>query len=317
MVPDHFTPSRLLLPTESFIAFSDNGIKPLICVRIRKPSKLKDLDMKPNPAYNDVILESRKSREQALLANPLNGFSLAGLFPLFEGSNVLSGDSMDPIFLPKLPHGTRVLFVVRGQEVRLCVERGDALMNGHSPENRFLKQDSEADPDMIEIGSYTMCVIHRNGMPYLRVWDVDSDALKAFNGLKYFPVNPQFCVESDYQAFDSPRILAYQDVIGGSHTGTFPGQVHFQLQGQSLSLVAEEMEEDLLFNFTDLTRLDATYPGGRRLVTPRPAENHLRLDFNLAINWPCAYTPYATCPLPPAENHLPVRIEAGEKRYHD
>lgn len=314
---DHFTPSCLLILTGSSTGFSDHAIKALIYDRIRKPSKLKDPDMKPNATYNDVILESRKSREHALFANPLNWFSLAGLFPLLEGANVLSDNSTDAIYLHHLPHGTRVLFVVREQEVRLRVERGDGIMNENLSEERFLRQDTETDPDLIDIGPYTMAVINRNGMPYLRVWDVDSDALKAFSGLKYFPVNPQFCVEAVYEEFDSPHILGYQDVIGGRHTSSFPGQVHFQLQGQSLSLVAEEMEDELLFNFTDLTRADATYPGGRRLMTSKPADRHLHLDFNLAINWPCAYTPYATCPLPPAENHLPIRIEAGEKRYHD
>lgn len=80
--------------------------------------------------------------------------------------------------------------------------------------------------------------------------------------------------------------------------------------------MAQEDEDGLLFNFNDLTREDSTYPGGRYLETPVPQGLQLDLDFNLAVNWPCAYTSFATCPFPPLENRLPVRIEAGEKRFH-
>ncbi|MBN2258351.1 MAG: DUF1684 domain-containing protein, partial [Anaerolineaceae bacterium] len=95
------------------------------------------------------------------------------------------------------------------------------------------------------------------------------------------------------------------------------GEIHFTLEGVDCRLVAEDSGNELLFSFTDLTRADVTYPGGRFLTVEKPRDNRVVLDFNLAVNWPCAYTDFATCPLPPTENHLPVRIEAGEMRYRD
>jgi len=104
-------------------------------------------------------------------------------------------------------------------------------------------------------------------------------------------------------------------MVGTRYESRFPGRAAFTIHGATCSLIAEEDDEELLFSFTDLTKTDATYPGGRFITTPLPENNEVVLDFNLAKNWPCAYTPHATCPLPPVENHLKVRIEAGEKRY--
>lgn len=95
------------------------------------------------------------------------------------------------------------------------------------------------------------------------------------------------------------------------------GEVHFNLDGKDLVLQVEDAEDEGLISFVDETRKDLTYPGGRLLTLPKPLIETFRLDFNAALNWPCAYTPWATCPLPPKENFLPVRIEAGEMRYHD
>jgi uncharacterized protein len=73
--------------------------------------------------------------------------------------------------------------------------------------------------------------------------------------------------------------------------------------------------KDLFFVFRDLTAGKETYGAGRFLDTAPPQDGKVVLDFNKAYNPPCAFTPYATCPLPPAENKLAVRIEAGEKKY--
>jgi len=162
-----------------------------------------------------------------------------------------------------------------------------------------------------------MMVIQRGSLHYLRVWDRDAQALKNFHGLNYFPVSPAWRVTAEFNAFDPPTETIIRTVIGGKTSVTIPGYAQLQMDGVECALLGEVDGDELLFSFTDLTRQDATYPGGRYLVTRQPTNGKLVLDFNLAWNWPCAYTPYATCPLPPPENHLEIRVEAGEKRYHD
>jgi len=91
--------------------------------------------------------------------------------------------------------------------------------------------------------------------------------------------------------------------------------VEFTLKGQRLRLDPVGEGDVLFFVFKDLTSGRETYPPGRFLYTDLPQNDEVVLDFNRAVNPPCAFTPYATCPLPPAQNHLAVRIEAGELRY--
>ena len=267
--------------------------------------------------YIASIKQQRLAREEKMLSTPLNWLSLVGLFPLQDGENPIGNGGQFSINLSALPAGVRASFLVRENGVCLCAAGPAFRVNGQTPSETPLRQDVESEPDLVEAGSLAMRVIQRNNRPYLRVWDRESPAFKNFAGLRYFAIDPNYRIEAVYQPFETPRSIRVVDAIGGEHETLFPGQACFTLNGVACSLVAEEDDEGLLFNFTDLTRVDTTYPGGRYLLTEYPRENVVILDFNLARNWPCAYTAFATCPLPPAENHLKVRVEAGEMRYHD
>jgi uncharacterized protein (DUF1684 family) len=108
------------------------------------------------------------------------------------------------------------------------------------------------------------------------------------------------------------------NVIGQTESVDSPGYAAFVLQGQEYRLrpyLEEAGAKELFYVFRDLTSARETYPAGRFLYSAMPADGQVVLDFNKAYNPPCAFTPYATCPLPPAENRLTVRIEAGEKKY--
>ena len=184
-----------------------------------------------------------------------------------------------------------------------------------SPNIRVLNTDHDADTDVLSFGSIQMVVLQRGDRFFLRVWDTESEKARKFAGLNYFPIDPAWCIQADFTYFEEPRILPVDDVIGTKYEVSFVGQAFFTVNGTSCSLIAEKDEDELLFSFSDLTKKDLTYPAGRFLLTPGAENGHVTLDFNLARNWPCAYTSFATCPLPPFENHLKVRIEAGEKRY--
>ena len=109
--------------------------------------------------------------------------------------------------------------------------------------------------------------------------------------------------------------MKIRDVIGEEYEVEFPGFATFTLGGRECRLEAEKTDTGLFFNFYDPTNGNGSYPGGRFLTADAPNDREVIIDFNMAYNPPCAYTDFATCPLPPSQNRLPVRIPAGEMIY--
>lgn len=269
-------------------------------------------------SYIDSILKFRSERDQRVRVNPMNWLSLVGLFPMEEGDNSFGSDDKGSAFLPGLFRGQTGILLLEDGTVTL---RSDALsgitVNGKASIPERIRTDMDGTPDLIEIGRYLMKIIRRGPQHYLRVWDRESPTWKTFQGYQYYPIDPKFCINSDFIIYDSPRVIKVQDIIGNISDTHFPGEAHFTINDTEYTLIAEDAEDELLFSFTDKTREDTTYPGGRFFTVPKTENGKVTLDFNLAVNWPCAYTSYATCPLPPFENRLSVRIEAGEKKFHD
>lgn len=266
-------------------------------------------------SYLESILQQRSSREKRLLTNPRNWFSLIGLYLLAEGKNVLGGKQESSINIPGLPEGFSAILRLNHGEVSLDECASALLVNGKSAELRALGSDRDEITGILSVGDIHMVVIQRGDRFFLRAWNLQAPAARGFSGLIYFPVDPAWRITAKFTTFPQPLILPVEDMVGTRYESRFPGRAAFTIHGAACSLIAEEDDEELLFSFTDLTKTDATYPGGRFITTPLPENKEVVLDFNLAKNWPCAYTPHATCPLPPVENHLKVRIEAGEKRY--
>lgn len=273
--------------------------------------------MNSQEIYQNQIMQDRKERDTAIIQSPLNWLSLSGLFLLPEGENTISNSAAATVMLEKLPEDARMVILITGEEVNLSQASGEIFINGKPAAPQSLFSDVTGSPDVLESGALSMMVIRRGGRFYLRVWDREAQALKEFHGLNYYRVDAAFRVLAEYIPFTPPIQKMVRDAIGGVTQVTFPGRLRFELFDVTCELIAEEADDQLLLNFTDLTKMDTTYPAGRYLVINKPEGCEATLDFNLAQNWPCAYTPFATCPLPPAENHLAVRIEAGEKRYHD
>jgi uncharacterized protein len=149
------------------------------------------------------------------------------------------------------------------------------------------------------------------------VKDKQSKYREAFHGLKWFPVREQFRITARWVAYPKPRQVSIVNIIGNLIEMPSPGCAVFQIGGREMRLEpVVENDKELFFIFRDQTSAKETYPGGRFLYTDLPRDGKLELDFNKAENPPCAFTPYATCPLPPKQNSLPVRIEAGELTAH-
>ena len=267
--------------------------------------------------YTESIMQERAERDQRLTANPLNWLALCGRFFLEEGENSIGSAESDKVVLPMLPAPHAVVLAIKDGKATITEHMDGVTVNGSAPETRPLRCDVDGDQDTITYGRVAMQLIMRGGNLILRTWDLESEAVKEFKGLHYYPVKPEFRIKAKYKPYDPPLARKTYNAIGNELDSTFAGWVEFNVDGIECRLDAEDGEDELLLNFTDATKQDATYPGGRYITIPKPVPAEVILDFNTAVNWPCAYTNFATCPLPPFENRLNARIEAGELRYHD
>ncbi len=270
----------------------------------------------PVDSYIDSIDQKRKEHEKRLIASPRNWFSLIGLFPLTEGTNTLGEEASCSVHIPGASVPLFASLELHNGEVELKSHVGSLLVNDKPASPGMLRTDRDSAPDLLAIGSIQMAVLKRGGKYFIRAWDALLQGAGGFPGLNYYPADPKWRIQADFTVFPEPRRLPVEDVIGTRYEVGFVGQASFSVGGVPCSLIAEGDDDGVQFSFSDPTAGETTYPAGRYLLADSPKDGRIELDFNLAYNWPCAYTPYATCPLPPFENHLKVRIEAGEKRYH-
>ena len=181
-----------------------------------------------------------------------------------------------------------------------------------------LKGDVPGPADRLLLGNDLQFWVHNSGDRLsIRLRDQRSSLRKDFVGLSWFPIDPAYRVETTYTPYDKPRMVDVASLVGDVDKTPVPGIVTFTLHGQEYKLepFAEPGDEQFWFVFRDLTSQKETYPAARFLYAPAPVNGKMILDFNKTVNPPCAYNPYTTCPLPPEQNRLRTRIEAGEKRY--
>lgn len=251
-----------------------------------------------------------------------NGWaSLVGLHWLPEGSST-SGSRPDQTHA--FPAG-RVPEVVgvwhrNGPEVRFEPAPGVAVLkNGHAFAGGPLVTDAHGGrPDVVSVGGLRITVIDRGGRLALRVKDSLAPTRTGFAGLRHFPWSPRWVIPARLEPAAPGATLTLANVIGGREPLPLAGTLVFEVAGRSHRLRAalDTETDDLFVLFGDETNGRQTYGAGRFLHAPKPGADGLTsLDFNRAYNPPCAFTPFATCPLTPPENRLRVPIRAGELRY--
>jgi uncharacterized protein len=267
--------------------------------------------------YQREVETWRREREQRLTADD-GWLTVAGLFWLKPGANRFGADKSNDIVLPDHSSPPRAgTFVLEAGRVRVEVARGVSVtLAGQPVATRELRSDTggAAPPDVIALGALTMQVIERAGRVGIRLKDMRAPARRDFKGLTWYPVDPKYRVTARFEAHAKPTTLSVPNVLGGAEQLPSPGTAWFELGGKSLRLdpVTEPGDSQLFFIFRDATSAKTTYGGGRFLYADPAIDGRVILDFNKAYAPPCAFTAYATCPLPPARNRLPVAIEAGE-----
>lgn len=258
--------------------------------------------------YEQDIERWRHEREAQLKADG-GWLTLAGLFWLKEGENAAGSDPSRAIRLPRGPARIGV-FQFHGGRTSFRPASGVNI-----PAYPALKADSNAQTDQVQFGDFSMLVIHRGDRYAIRLKDNQSEYRRTFTGLRWYPVREDYRVVAKWVAYPQPKKMAVPNILGETEQQSSPGYALFQVHGHEYQLHPVMEGDQLFFIFRDQTSGKETYPSGRFLYADLPSGGQVILDFNKAYNPPCAFTPYATCPLPPKENRLPVRIEAGELDY--
>jgi len=195
-------------------------------------------------------------------------------------------------------------------------DEANATVDGKPVTTLEMRADtSVAEPEVLTLGHLKMHVIERGGRYGVRLKDNDSERRKSFAGLHWFPISESYRVTARFVPVNPPRKISVPNILGQVSELPSPGYAVFTLNGQELRLdpVLEEPDaEELFFIFRDATSGKETYGAGRFLYAEKPHDGTIVLDFNKAYSPPCAFTSFATCPLPPKQNRLSIRVEAGE-----
>ena len=259
-------------------------------------------------AHAQEVRQWQKNRDERLRKED-SWLTLIGLHWLKEGENVvtLTKPGVPPVRLTRSGAQT-----ILHPDPSMII--GGKLLTGDTP---LLADADEGGPTIVQMGSIRFNVIKRGDRYALRVKDAEAETRTHFKGLEYYPIDPKWRVVARFEAYHPPKKIPITDVTGMTSDSISPGALSFEMDGKEyrLDLILEEGSTDYFIIFRDATSRDTTYPAGRYLYAPPPKDGKTVIDFNKAYNPPCAFTDFATCPLPPLQNRLPIRIEAGEKRY--
>ncbi|WP_420150780.1 DUF1684 domain-containing protein [Spirosoma sp.] len=274
-----------------------------------------------SPSYKAQIEQWHQDRVNSLKSE--NGWlNLAGLFWLNEGKNSLGRGSDFDVPFPGAATSVKLgSFELQNGEVRFTPEEGAAVsVDGKTITEPIVAFSETGKPPVLANGSLRWVVIKRGDKYGVRLRDLESSFLKEFHTINRYPVNENWRIKARLEAPTTPRTIPILNVLGQTTQTPLAGTLVFEKGGKTYRLDAVGEGEKLFILFGDATNSHDTYGSGRFLYADKPSidsDNVTTLDFNQAINPPCAFTPYATCPLPPKQNKLAFAITAGEKRYGD
>jgi uncharacterized protein (DUF1684 family) len=254
------------------------------------------------------------------LTAPDGWLSLVGLEWLKPGANRIGSAADNDIVLAKAPASLGT--IAWGADGVVSIELASdasATIDGRHAAHAILEDDSHPRPTTIAFGTVNFMLVDRGGRKGLRVRDSHAVTRTRFAGIERFPVDPRWRIEAGWFPLDPPFQLATGTAIGTIEAYPAPGKAVFERDGRRFELypvIEMPGDEQLFLIFADATSGKQTYGAARFLYADMPRAGKIVLDFNKAYNPPCAFTPYATCPLAPPENRLDLPVAAGELKYH-
>lgn len=265
----------------------------------------------------------RTERVQALTSET-GWLTLVGLFWLNPGDNTFGRASSNTIVLdhPNLAD-TAGTFALNGDKVTFTAKPGSGITHGGEPVTTLdMVSDAKESPTVVSSGPLRFFIIERAGKFAVRVRDIASARRREFRGLEYFPINPDWVFNARFEPYEPHRTIKIINILGLEDDMESPGAVVFTKNGKEVRLdtvLDGAGATDLFIIFADGTSGHDTYGAGRFLHAPFATNGKTTVDFNEAYNPPCAFNHFATCPLPPFQNRVTLKIIAGEKNYahHD
>ena len=265
--------------------------------------------------YQAEIAQWRKNYDRDLRSEK-GPLWLIARHTVAEGRTDLGSDLSNRIKLPDRAPKQVGAIERRGEKVTFEPAAGIAMKLNGKPMSgpAALRTGVAPDPrDTLQFGDFEFVVTAIDGNCQLVVRDRQSPLLKNFPGALWFATNTSYRVEAAFTPYPQPKELKIPDTSGRVRTRQVPGFVTFRLNGEAMRLEPVQMGNELFFMFRDRTSGKETYGAGRYLDTELPKNGKVVLDFNKAYNPYCAVNPYSACPIPPKQNTLITRVEAGEK----
>jgi uncharacterized protein (DUF1684 family) len=253
-----------------------------------------------------AALEAWKARRLANLRAPAGWLNIIGRYVLDAGTTSVGTAADNDIVISAGP-----------------AHLGTVTQDGPGPvtfrpadgSETITVQPNKKSPPRFQVGDLLLEITTVNGDNALRIRDTASKAPGEFGGIEYFPAQQDWRIVAEWVPFEAPVDMEV-DTTGNIRTGVaVTHKAVFTHEGKTYELIATHgTPESPQFVIKDPTSKDSTYPASRFLFGEDVTDTSIVLDFNKAINPPCAFTEFAVCPLPPPENVMPFRIEAGEKR---
>ncbi len=271
-----------------------------------------------DPAYVKKVETWQKERVDDLKKED-SWLTLVGLFWLDEGENPFGSDAgTNKVIFPegKGPAVAGVL-IREGKNVRVHAAPGAGVTSGGKPVTELaLTSGAGGEPTVLELGTLSFFVIERGDRVGVRVRDKASPVRTSFHGLDFYPIRPEWHIDARFEPYNPPKKVAVPNVLGQVSESPSPGAAVFDWQGKTYRLdLLGSVKDGLSTIFADATNGHETYGAGRFLDVGKPENGRIEVDFNTAYNPPCAFTSFATCPLPPADNKLTLAVTAGEKKF--
>jgi uncharacterized protein (DUF1684 family) len=276
-----------------------------------------DFEESKNRKYIEDI-NNWHSRRIENLKKETGWLNLAGLFWLKEGENTFGSDKSNDIVFPEEKAERFIGKIVKNDtSIFAAINSGiDVKKDGIQVTKIEMLSDISGNPTILSHRSLKWFVIKRDKKYGIRLRDLESDLLDSFSGIERFPIQDKWKIEAKFVEYSQPKRILIPSIIGTVSEEHSPGRLVFTLDNKEYSLEPLSSGDNLFIVFADQTSGEETYGAGRFLYAEGPnQENKVTLDFNKAYNPPCAFTKYATCPLPPEENKIDLRITAGEKVF--
>ena len=268
-------------------------------------------------AHTQEIQKWRKARIERL-TNPGGWLSLVGLDWLKDGRNTLGSAKDNDIVIPTAPAHLGAITLSGGKASIALDPKSGATIDSAAKLESELIDDTHEKPTVVAFGTTSFFVIKREDKYALRIKDAEAPTRKHFVGIDYFDIDPSWRIEAKWEAYDPPHEVDEPNVIGQVDKVIVPGAAVFERDGKTIRVepvIETPGDKELFLVFADKTSGKETYGAARFVYSEPPRDGKIVIDFNKAYNPPCAFTPYATCPLPTAQNRIKVRVTAGEKKY--